>query len=204
MIRGAGGRPQELHLIHHKFFETLGVEQCSGLLKEEGLVRGSPSFGDEEEFVFITRGGVEIDLGGEIGAGVFLFKHRERRTLRVAEVFFGVAVVYSARDGFGVVTTGPDLLSFLAHHDGGSGILAEGKNAFGGDFRVFQQGGRDVAIVVGGFVVGEDGGDLLEVFGPEGKRTVSKRVGREKSECFGRDFEDCFPIEFGGADPLGG
>ena len=59
-----------------------------------------------------------------------------------------------------------------------------------GDLRVLQQHQRDHAVVLRGFRVIEDGGDLREVAGAEGEIDRPERLGSEESERLGIDFQN--------------
>ena len=80
------------------------------MLVEVGFVGAAAAFGDEEEGVFVGVfwGGVgeEVDLGGEVGGGVFFLEHFEGGDLGVAEVFFLVGVVDAFGERCGVVGRG--------------------------------------------------------------------------------------------------
>ena len=52
--------------------------------------------------VLVARLGVELDLRGQVGAGVLLPVHVERRELRVAQVALLVGVEDALREGLGV------------------------------------------------------------------------------------------------------
>ena len=84
--------------------------------------------------------------------------------------------------------------------DGGAGVLAEGQAAFGGDFGVAQEGEGNVAVVVGGFGVGEDGGYLLVVGAAQQEGDVAKGLGDHAGDAFGFDFEDGVTFEFAHTD----
>ena len=73
-----------------------GVEEGLGLLVEVGLVGRTAALSHEEELVLVAGNGEEIDLGGEVGAGVHLLVHGERGVLGVSEVEAGVGVVARA------------------------------------------------------------------------------------------------------------
>ena len=64
-----------------------------------------------------------------------------------------------------------------------------------GDLRVLQQHQRDHAVVLRGFGVIEDGGDLREVAGAEGEIDRPDRLGGEESERLGIDFQDFLSAE---------
>ena len=192
VIRRAGAGAEVLEFVGDELFEALRIEQRLGFLVEKHFVGGAATFGDEEKFVLRTLGGVEVDLGGEIGAGVDLFPKVERSDLGVAEVFLGVAVVDAATEPFGIIGSGPDLLAFFSEDGGRAGVLAHRENTARGDLGVFEEGEGDVAVVGAGGGVVLDGGDLLDVFRAEEKRRVVKGVLGEVGESLGRDFED-FP-----------
>ena len=194
--RGAEG----FHLADEEGHEGVGVEDGLGFLIEVALVGRSAAFGDAEEVIFVALGGFDVDLCGEVATGVDLVVHGEGGVLRVAEVFLGVGVVDAARDGGFVADAGPDLLAFLAVDDGGAGVLAEGQAAFSGDFGVAQEGEGNVAVVVGGFGVGEDGGYLLVVGAAQQEGDVAKGLGDHAGDAFGFDFEDGVTFEFAHTD----
>ena len=90
---------------------------------------------------------LDLDLGGQVRAGVLLVVHVERRELRVAQVVVGVRAEHAARDRFAVAAAREDELALLALHDRGAGVLARRQHAAGGDARVLQQLERDEAVV---------------------------------------------------------
>ena len=204
MVGRAGGGAEGFHFLEAEFLEAFGIEEGLGFLIEEGFVGRAAAFGDEEEFVGVSFGGVEVDLGGEVGLGVDLLVHGEWCGLGVAEVFLGVGAVDAFGEEFGIVAAGPDVLAFFSDDGGGAGVLAEGEDAVGGDLGVFEEHECDHAVVVGGFGVVEDGGDLGEVAGAEGEVDGLDGFGGEEFEGFGGDFEDGFAFEFGDRDVFGG
>src|SRR5690606_33310786 len=133
-----------------EFFEALGIQQGLGLLVEEGLVGGAAALGDEEEFVFGALGRVEVDLRGEVGAGVGLLIHVQRCGLGVAEILLGVALIDALGEPLGVVGAGPDLLALLAHDGGGAGVPAAGAAALRDDPGALAQGEGVGAMLRGG------------------------------------------------------
>ena len=78
VIGRTGGGAEGFHLGHQEFFQTLRIEQGLGFLEQIGLVGAAAAFGNEQEFVFVAFGGIEIDLGGQIAAGVDLLVHVQR------------------------------------------------------------------------------------------------------------------------------
>ena len=87
--------------------------------------------------------------------------------LGIAQVFFGVGFKNSFGEEFLIFAAGPDLLAFFADDGGGARVLAEGQLKFGGDFGIAQHGNGDAAVVVGGFRIAQNFGDLLVVLGPQ-------------------------------------
>ena len=167
VVGRAGGGAEGTHFFDAEFSEALGVEEGFRFLIEEGLVGGAASLVDEEEIVFVSGGGVELDLGGEVILGVDLLIHGKGGDLRVAEVFLGVGFVDSFGEVGFVVGSGPDVLTFFPHDDGGAGVLTAGEDAVSGNLSILEKHEGDHAVVLGGLGVIEDGGDLLEVGGAE-------------------------------------
>ena len=112
-------------------------------------------------------GGVDLDLGGQVGAGVPLLPHGQRRQLRVAQVQLGVGVVDAAAEMLLILPVGEDLLAALAHHDGGPGVLAHGQHPAGRDARVLQQVRGHETVVAAGLRIIQDGPQLAQVRGPQ-------------------------------------
>jgi hypothetical protein len=72
VVRRAGGGSQRLHFFHEELLETSGVEKRLCLLVQIGLVGGAAPLGHEQELVFHPVGGVQVDLGRKIAAGIDL------------------------------------------------------------------------------------------------------------------------------------
>ena len=134
------------------------VQDGLGLLVQEGLVRAAAALGHEQELVRVggRRGRVDLDLRGQVGAGVLLVPHGQRGQLRVAQVEAGVGVVDAAADGLPVVAAGEDPLAPLAHHDRRAGVLAHRQHAGRGDVGVPQQVERDEPVVAAALGVVDD------------------------------------------------
>ena len=69
------------------------VYWSTNLLEEEGLIRRTSSLGHEEEVVLVGVGllvaaaaRVQLDLGGQVAAGVLLAKHVLRAHLAVTKI----------------------------------------------------------------------------------------------------------------------
>ncbi len=70
MIGRAGGGADGFHFVRQKRLQFLRVEQRLGFLEQIGLVGAAAALGYKEELVFAALGGIEVDLGGQVGAGV--------------------------------------------------------------------------------------------------------------------------------------
>ncbi len=129
----------------------------------------------------LLRGvGQQVDLGRQIGRGVFLLEHLQRGDLRVAEVFFLIGVEDAGGEGGGIVAVGQHVLAFFAHDDGGAGVLAGGQMPGRGDHGILQMGVDDEAIVVGGFGVFKLFAQLGKMSGAKKKGDVAKRFPRRE------------------------
>jgi len=131
------------------------------------------------------RLGVDLDLRGQVGAGVLLGIHVEGCELRVAQVLGLIGVVDSVRQRLGIVGSGHDPLPFVAHHDRGAGVLAARQLARRGDVGIQQQLESDEAIVLGGLGVIEDLAQLGEVTASQQVRHVVDRLGGQQPQCLG-------------------
>ena len=147
---------------------------------------------------------VELDLRRQVGAGVLLLPHRQRRELGVAQVELGVGVVHALADPLAVVGAGQHALGLLAHHDRGAGVLAHRQHAAGGDVDVLEQVERDEPVVAAGLRVVDDPAQLREVRGPQEVRDVVHRLGGEQPQRGRVDLEERPAVRLEGADPLGG
>ena len=180
---------ERLHFLDEERKEGVGVEQGLGLLIEICLIGRAAAFGHEEEVVFIVLGGVDVDLGGEVAAGVDLVVHGQGSVLRVAEIVGGIGVVDAVRNHFGIVAAGEHILAFFGVADGCARVLAEGELAFGGDIGVAEHGESDKLVVFGSFGVGEDFGDHGIVFATEHEGIVVGALACEDAESFRLDHE---------------
>ena len=103
VVRRAGGGAERADLLVEVGEDPLRVEDRLGLLEQERLVGRAAALGHEQELVLRLLAGhrVELDLRRQVGAGVLLLEHRQRRHLRVAQVEPGVGVEDAARDPLG-------------------------------------------------------------------------------------------------------
>ena len=196
MVRRARGGAERDHFVGQKLHDALRIEHGAGFLIQESLVRRAASFGDEEELIRVAIGGIQIELRGQVGAGVLFVEHVQRGVLRVAQVVLRVGEIDALRERGLVTAAGPDLLAFFAHDDGGAGVLAERQQARGGHVGILEHRERHHAVVFARFLVIEDGGDLLQVLRPQEEIDVMKRLVREQRERLGIDDEHLLIAEF--------
>ncbi len=166
VVRRARGGAERADLLVEELQHPRRVQDRLGLLEEEGLVGRAAALGHEEELVLrrpVVLGRVDLDLRGQVGAGVLLLPRGQRRQLGVAQVELGVGVVDPARDGLAVVGAGEHALGLLAHHDRGAGVLAHRQHAAGGDVDVLEQVERDEPVVGRRLRVVDDPAQLGEV-----------------------------------------
>ena len=95
---GHAAVPSERSFSSRKRMRLVGIEHRLRLLEQVALVRRAAALGHEEELVRVAAGRVELDLRGQVVAGVALVPHGERRHLRVAQVRCEVRVEHAARD----------------------------------------------------------------------------------------------------------
>ena len=93
VVGRAGRGAERAHLVGEEGDEGLGVQDGLGLLVEVALVGRAAALGDEVELVARALARGDVDLRGQVGAGVALRPHVERGELRVAEVVLGVGLV---------------------------------------------------------------------------------------------------------------
>jgi hypothetical protein len=98
VVRRAGRGAERLQLVEDPRQQGRLVQQRLGLLEEVALVGAAAALGHEEELVLVAVGGGDLDLGRQVGAGVLLVVHRERRQLAVAQVAREVRLVDAAGD----------------------------------------------------------------------------------------------------------
>ena len=167
VVRRAGGGANGGNLLGEELAEGLRVEDSLRLLEEEGLVGRPAALRDKGELVGLALVGVEVNLGGEVRAGVLLVEHGEGGHLAVAEVGARVGVVHTTGDG-GLVALGADgedLLALDTRDDGRSSVLAAGEDAAGGDVGVLKQLEGDEAVIVASLLIVKDLAELREVAG---------------------------------------
>ncbi len=201
VVGRTGRRAERLHLLLEEGQEALAAQDRRRLLVEERLVGRAAALGDEEEVVLVAAGGVELELGRQVGARVLLLEGRERRHLRVAEVGLLVDVEDAARERVLVAGARPHPLPLLAEDDRGAGVLARRQHHAGRDAGVPQHVERDEAVVHRRLGVLEDLPELRQVTRAEEVRDVTHGLVGEPRQRRGIDGEDALAPEAVGADP---
>ena len=143
--------------------EARRVEQRLGLLEQQALVGRAAALGDEQESVLVAVDRADLDLGRQVGAGVDLVPHVERRHLRIAQIAVAIRLEHALCERGLVTTAGEHVLAALALDDRGAGVLAAGQHEAGGDRRVLQEVEGDEPIVGRGLGIVENLAQLCEV-----------------------------------------
>ena len=177
-----------------ELFERTVVQQSLGLLIEEGLVARTATFGNEQEFVFVAFGCIEIDLCRQVGAGILLVGHGEGDDLRVAQVALLVGLVHAARDALCIIDTRIDILALFADADGRTGILAGREFAFGRNDLVQQHRVGDEFVVVGSLGIVEDLAEFLQMGGAQVEGDIVVGLLGQQFESFRVDFQDAASV----------
>ena len=145
--------------------------------------------------VLVTLRGGEVDLRRQVGARIFLTKHRQGRELRVAQVVLGVSALNPRRKGRLVAAACPHAIALFTHHDGGPGVLTARQDATRRDGCVLEQLTRHEAVVVARLRVLEDIGEASKVRRSKQMRDVPHRLLSEQRQRRRVDLEDGLPIK---------
>ena len=203
VVGRAGRGAEELHLVGDERLEALRVEQRLGLLEEIGLVGRAAALGDEEELVFRALGGVDVDLRGQVGAGVDLPLHVERRRSASSGGFPWC----STRRRRGRATrrrwprsrpAGPSWPTMVA-------VPVSwhiGRMPSRGDLGVAEQGERHVAVVGAGLRDRRGWPRPAGGVSAQQKRAVAEGVSARGTRGLGLDLEDFAALEGRGAHAL--
>ena len=116
----------------------------------------------------------------------FLLIHRQRRHLRIAQIAPQISVARAFAQRRLVVAVGEDAKAFLAHDDGGAGVLAHRQHAAGGDIGVLEEIEGDELVVVAGLLVVEDAAQLLQMPRPQIMIDVAERGLRQRPQRLAR------------------
>ena len=204
MVRRAGRGAQGPHLLNQIIFQLRRGDQRFGFLIQISFVGGTAAFRHAQEFILVTINAVEVDLRRQVGAGIHLFIHIQRRVLRVAQVVFNIGVIHALTQRRFVAAAGPDALAFLTHNDCRTGILTGGQDAFRRNFGVAQELQGNVLIVLAGFRIVKNGGNLLLMRRTQHKRGVVESLLRQQGQGLWLDFQHFLTVELGNGDMLFG
>ena len=193
MVGRAGRGAERQDLLLQEGDHAVVRQDRGRRLIEIGLVGGAAALGHEQELVGVLALGGDVDLRGQIVAGVLLLEHGERRDLAVAQVLLGIGAADARRDRRLVAALGKDLAAFLGDHDRGARVLAHRQHAAGGDIGVLQEIVGDEPVVRGRFRVVQDLGELGEVAGPQQVVDVDHRLLGERGQRRGLDDEEFAP-----------
>ena len=199
VIRRAGCGAEALHLLHEERDEgTRILDTGLGLLIEITLVGRAAALGHHKETVFVTLGGLYIYLGREVALGIDLIVHVQRGILGVAEILLGVGLEDAEGYGLLILETCPYLLSLLAVHDCGAGILTERKLALRRNLGVAQESQGHIFVVGAGLRVAEYRGHLLVMRTAEQEAYVAEGGVGHKGKSLRADLQDSFSLKFAG------
>ena len=205
VVRWTGRCAECAHLLYQERQQgALVLDGGLGHRIEVGLVGAAAALRNHHEAVLVALRGLDVDLGGEVAAGVHLVVHVQRSVLAVAEILLRVGVEHSPAQGFLVLKIGPDALAFFAVDDGCAGVLAEGQHALHSALRIAQELQGHVFIVLAGFRVVQDRSHLLVVGAAEHELAVVEALLCYQREGLWRYLQDSFastsahPTQFGG------
>ena len=204
MVRRAGRGTQSSHLLNQIIFQLRRGDQRFGFLIQISFIGGTAAFRHAQEFILVTINAVEVDLRGQVGAGVHLFIHIQRRILRVAQVVFNIGVIHALTQRRFVVAAGPHALAFLTHNDCRTGILTGGQHAFRRNLGVAQELQGNVLIVLAGFRVAQNSRNLLLVRGAQHKCRVVEGLLCQQGQRLWLDFQHFLTVELGNGNVLFG
>ena len=203
-VIGRAGRCAEFaQALVDKIAQPIRREQGAGFLKEQTLVGGPAAFCHDHELVLIPLIRIDLDLRGQIGLGIRLLKHIERRHLAVAQIRFPKRLGNAVRERGLVATICPHAMALFAHHNDRARVLTHGQDPPGRDVGVFEHFNGDEPVVVRGFGVVENFAQLLQMRGPQQMRAVSNRTVRQHGQSLGFDFENLPTLKRAGGNPIG-
>ncbi len=192
VVGRARRRTQRAQLLVEEGRQPLRVQQRLGLLVQEGLVGRPAALGHHQQLV--ARGGarhaVQLDLRGQVRAGVALVPERRGRHLRVAQVEGFEGLEDPAGDRLLVVPAGQHGLGALADDDRRAGVLTHRQHPARGDAGVAQQVRRDEAVVRRRLGVVDDRAQLGEVRRAQQVGDVADGGAHQRGQRRGRDLEE--------------
>ena len=184
VIGRAGRRAERQNLLLDEADQTVMRQQRGRRLVEEGLVGGAAALHHEQELVGVLALGIDVDLRGQVVLRVLLFEHRDRRELRIAQVFLFVRVAHALGDRALVLPVGEDEAALLGHHDRRARVLAHRQHAAGRNVGVLEQVVGDELVVRGRFRVVENFGELREMARAQEMIGIDRRFFREPADRF--------------------
>ena len=126
VIRRTSGCTQRLHLLNEEGNErSLVLDGSLGHRIEVGLISTTSTLGNHHELILCTLGSLDVNLSGEVATSVHFIVHIQRRILRVAQVVLGEGVEDTKTQGFLVLETSPNLLTFLTVDNRCTCVLTE-------------------------------------------------------------------------------
>ncbi len=197
MVGRTGCRSQALHLLHKEGDEgSFVLNRGLGHGIEIGLVGRAATFGYHHETVFRSLCRLDVDLCGEVAAGVHFVVHVQRGILRVAQVLLGEGVEHTEAQGLFILEACPYLLSFLSVDNRCTCILAEREDAFAGHLGIAEELQGHILIVLAGFWIGQDLSHLFVMLPAEHELYIVESLLRQKGQCLGTYLHDFFPFKF--------
>ena len=186
MIGRASRRAERQNLLLQERQQAIFCQHRRRGLEQKALVGGTAALGHEHELVGIIALGVDLALRRHVVGSIFFLIHRDRRHLRIAQVTAQIRVARTFGERGLVVTIGDDAKTLLAHDDRGAGVLAHRQHAAGGDVGVLEEIKRHELVVVAGFLVFEDIGQLLQMARSQIMIDVAERRLRQRPQRLAR------------------
>ena len=197
VIRRTSGSTERLDLFHTERNQLLWIQQSFGFLVKVSLVGRTTPFSDEQELVFVTLCGFDVNLCRKVATGVYLIVHGERSVLRITQVLLGIYIIDAARKGFFIAEVCPYTLSFFTVDNGCSCILADRKLALASYFGIAQHGKCHILVIIRRFGVVQNLGHLCIVGTAHVERYIVECLLGELGECFLRNHQDFLAVKFG-------
>jgi len=215
VVGRAGGGAERADLLVEEGHHRRRVQDRLRLLVQVALVRRAAALGHEQELVGVLVAGsgvcVQLDLGGQVRAGVLLLPHGQRRVLGVAQVQLRVGVEHALAERKLVGALAEHLLAALAHDDRGARVLAHRQHAAGGDVGVLHQVEGHELVVRARLGILEDRAQLGQVGRTQVVRDVVHRGLGEELQRLGGNLQERASVRtlnglhtLGGEEPVGG
>ena len=198
MIGRARCGAQRLHLLHQERQQgALILDGGLGHGVEIGLVGRAAALGHHDKTVFGALGGLDVNLCGQVAAGVHLVVHIQRSILRIAQVVLREGVVYATAQRLLVLKTSPYLLALLTVDDGRTRILAERQDTLGSHLCIAQELECHILIVLRSLGVFQNLGHLLVVLAAQHElHIVEGLLGQQRQRLLGH-LDDFLAVKLG-------